>query len=101
MEANSNIPREVRQLLDNALTVAELIDILKQYEPGAKAVFSSDYGDRCHTLQATPIASIEHLTATGCFLAASSYSNSGVAIEESDSFDDIDDQAEFEVIVLS
>ncbi len=91
--------REVRQLLDQALTVGELIDRLKQYETGAKAVFGSDYGDIGHTLQALPIRVIEHLNDDlGSSLVASAYSNSGVAIE---TFDDSDDQIEFDVIVLS
>lgn len=99
MTHHFSTPREVRQLLDQALTCRELIDILEQYESDVKIVFASDFGDIGHTLQALPIRVIEHLNHDlGSSLVASAYSNSGVAIE---SFDDSDDQLEFEVIVLS
>ena len=99
MTHHFSTPREVRQFLDQALTAEDLIDILEQYESGAKIVFAHDFGDICHTLQALPIRLVEHLTdGMGCSLAASAYSNSGVAIEECDTFDD---QVEFDVLVLS
>ncbi len=55
MKANSNIPREISQLLDQALTVEELIDILQGYDANAKVVFQCDYGDITHTKQALAV----------------------------------------------
>jgi hypothetical protein len=97
MKANSNTPREVRQLLDQALSVEELIDILQQFDGDAKVVFGSDYGDITHTMQATAVTSCEELGSLSSTLVESAYSNSGVAIEEGED----DEQVEYEVIVLS
>jgi hypothetical protein len=71
------------------ITAAELIELLQDYAPDTKVIFSTDYGDHSHTQQALGLrGESEEVTIT-----KSAYSNSGFAIAEPDE-DDVDEMGE-------
>jgi hypothetical protein len=65
-------------------------------------VFACDYGDICHTQQALPVSSVEELDPDEERVAASAYSQSGLAVEEveRDEDDEADDYDGPAVVVL-
>lgn len=80
---------EHRQLR-RAMTVASLIEALQEMPEDAVVVFSCDYGDYHHTMQALPVTEIEVLQDSEV-MVESAYSQSGLAIETVDSDDDDED----------
>lgn len=74
------MPRDFR-----SITVAELIALLQDEDPDDVVIFSTDYGDHSHTLQALPLRG----TAEVVTITKSAYSNSGYQIAEPDE-DDLD-----------
>ena len=60
------------------ITVADLIDLLKDEAPDARVIITADYGDRCHTEQALPLRG-DCDTVT---IRESGYSASGYAIDD-------------------
>lgn len=95
---------EVARLLDGALTVGELLSLLKDMDENALVLFSCDYGDYSHTMQALPARVVEQNTLQ-C-LHKSAYSKSGVAVDDPDDEDegeepgDAMDADEFHPVVL-
>jgi len=76
------------------LTVAQLIERLREEDPDALVVFASDYGDRGHTQQAHFLdGRIQEQ-----LLVPSAYSGSGFALSTED---DDEDDSEAIVLVLS
>jgi hypothetical protein len=71
-----------------SITVAELIELLQGESPDSQVIFSTDYGDRCHTPQALPIEGMLELVT----IRESAYSTSRYAIAEPDG-DEPDDSA--------
>lgn len=65
------------------ITVAELIVLLEDEDQDARVIFTTDYGDRAHTMQALPLTG-ECETVT---IEKSAYSNSGYAVLSDDDFD--------------
>lgn len=66
-----------------SITVEELIALLQDQDPEARVIFSTDYGDHCHTEQALPLrGEVDTVTVT-----ESAYSNSGFMIAEADEGD--------------
>lgn len=60
------------------LTVAQLIDLLQDQDPGARVIFSANYGDYSRTMQALPLkGSVDEVT-----IEKSAYSNSDFAVVE-------------------
>lgn len=60
----------------NTITVAELIERLRCEDQDALVIFSTDYGDRCHTQQALPLrGEMEEVS-----IKRSGYSESGFAV---------------------
>ena len=48
------------------ITVAELLELLEGQDTDAKVIFSTDYGDHCHTPQALPLkGEAETVTSNG------------------------------------
>jgi len=88
----------IQNLLSNAMTVEDLIEFLQQYDPKSKVVFTSDYGDICHTQQCHAVQMVGDLDEMGGVLKESAYSNSGVALEEAEYIEECD---EIEVVVIS
>jgi hypothetical protein len=78
----------------NSITVADLIELLQEQDPDALVVFTSDYGDICHTAQALPLKG----DAEEGLAVESAYSNSGFGLAEDD--EDQDDDAAVKVLVL-
>lgn len=74
----------------SGLTVKELIEHLEELPQDARVFFACDYGDYGHTQQALPVDSVEELTENE--LEESGYSNSGVALRNSDSDEDEDEK---------
>lgn len=73
------------------ITVAQLLEALEGEDPEALVVFSTDYGDYCHTQQALPLkGELEEVE-----IKESGYSNSGFAIIEEEDRDD-DEEPEVE-----
>jgi hypothetical protein len=72
--------QEVAHMLEHAMTAADLIAELRNFDPQAKVVLASDYGDRAHTQQAIPVESVDEIGQSR--LKPSAYSQSGVAIGE-------------------
>ena len=106
MSKNTNKERraKVANKLKRAMTVAELKDLLENYDEEAVVVFVCDYGDHSHTQQALLIESAEELNSSD--FHESAYSNSGIAQNRSnDDFDkeveeDVDEEDEIQVVVL-
>ena len=66
------------------ITVGDLINMLKDEDPDALVVFSSDYGDYHHTQQAHGLrGDIEEVK-----LSESAYSHSGFAVADEDDEDE-------------
>lgn len=62
------------------MTVRQLIDALEEQDEDAIVVFTADYGDHSHTMQALPIeGNIENM-----YIVESAYSDSGFAISGDD-----------------
>ena len=62
------------------ITVAELIAILQDEDPDARVIFSTDYGDHCHTQQALPLRG----RTCEVLVRESGYSTSGFALVDED-----------------
>ena len=68
--------------LQNAMTVADLIEELKQMDQDARVLFACDYGDYHHTQQALPVENIDEHNEND--LVESSYSQSRIALVDGD-----------------
>lgn len=67
----------------HSITVAELKRLLDHQDDHAMVIFSADYGDRCHTMQALPLrGEVEEVA-----VCESGYSESGFAIDDRDEED--------------
>jgi hypothetical protein len=75
------------------MTVGQLIEALEDMPEDAVVVFSSDYGDICHTEQALVVRTVEELDESER-LEASAYSHSGIAIESLDDDEGVCDETE-------
>ena len=77
---------EVQNKLAGAFTVGQLIRELQSFDQDALVLFGCNYGDYHRTEQTLPVGDVD------CFEAkqfqTSAYSQSGVAFEEADDFDD-------------
>lgn len=83
--------------LRNALTVAELIEMLSDCDPKAVVFFASDYGDRIHTQQALPVREVMlDASDEGQIVSESSYSHSGMAFKDAEG-----EENDFVAVVLS
>lgn len=94
---------KVREVIELALTVAEVIEELKQYDPGARVVFTCDYGDIGHTQQALPVSNVSELGDLGPErLVEGPYSRTGIIVEESidDEWFDEEDEGDTNIIIL-
>jgi len=93
---------KIDRVLEDGLTVAQLIEALRQMPDDAVVVFGCDYGDICHTEQALVVRKVDELD-PGTRLETSAYSNSGVAIERLDDEDEVEDEMDDEttqVVIL-
>jgi hypothetical protein len=72
---------DVQRILERGMTVADLIEELKTFEPDARVVFTCDYGDMCHTQQALPVESINRVKEYQR-IEESAYSKSGIALQD-------------------
>ena len=70
---------EVQETLRCAMTVGDLIGILKTYDEDAAVLFADDYGDYTHTIQALPVREIKGLNEHD--LTVTAYSDSGIALK--------------------
>lgn len=93
MQTHSESRRRLERL--GAMTVADLIEELKQYDGDALVVFGADYGDMGHTEQALPVQSVD-MIADEELERCEGYSRSGVAIVKSND----DESHRDDVIVL-
>ncbi|MFA5376304.1 MAG: hypothetical protein WC455_11220 [Dehalococcoidia bacterium] len=89
---------KILRKLQDGLTVADLIDELRNYDENALVLFACDYGDHCHTQQALPIRTVDeyHLGV----LEESAYSHSGVSFREPDERDEDCPDMDRSVIIL-
>jgi hypothetical protein len=67
----------ISQVLDEAPTAEEVIEMLQEVDPKSKVLFVADYGDRTHTMQALPVAEVLQQSSTD--LRETAYSSSEVA----------------------
>ncbi len=66
------------------ITVARLLDLLRDEDPEARVIFTADYGDHARTAQALPIrGEVEEV-----LIERSAYSASGYALADDDEHDD-------------
>lgn len=94
---------EVSRRLQDGMTVQQLIDELKNLDPHAHVVFSTDYGDYHHTAQAIPAQEVVELDDELEIVVESAYSNSGLALLDLSDVDDPDDRsvpAEYPSVVV-
>jgi len=86
---------KIERLMENTLTVAELIELLEDYDRDAKVVLVADYGDRSHTQQAIAIKGItSNMEDTELVLTETAYSKSGVEVAEYDCDDHDNEELE-------
>jgi len=71
----------VESKLQNGITVGDLMEELKRFDPEAVVVFGCDYGDHGHTEQALPVESVDSLHEGSERIEKTAYSRSGLAIE--------------------
>jgi len=83
--------REVEHALERTHTVRSLIEALEGFDPDARVLLVSDYGDYHHTQQALPIDEI--IDCSSNVLHESAYSYSSVAVS-SDDPEDVEDDDE-------
>lgn len=82
--------RNIERVLENSLTVRQLVEILEMENQDARCVFVCNYGDYSNTQQALPIGE----TIDGCSsddLYETAYSHSHVALREDDGEPDEDE----------
>jgi len=87
----------VQRVMDDAMTVGQLLKVLDGLDKDTPVLFACDYGDRCHTMQALKVKSAN--TFDSDVLHESAYSNSGVSFNEDD-FRELDDGEEERVVVV-
>ena len=85
--------RKTQRTLNHGITVAVLIETLRDFERDAVVLFTCDYGDYCHTRQALPVISVDPLDEQEC-IKESGYSQSGLAIGNYDETEGDEDDAE-------
>lgn len=76
-------PTILRKLINDGLTVRDLIERLQECDQNAVVVFTCDYGDYNHTQQALPVGSVETMDGSKK-IAESAYSRSGLSLEDQD-----------------
>ena len=74
--------REVAHVLEQTMTVRNLIEALQGYDQDARVLLTCDYGDYHHTEQALPITEVEEFDTSS--LAESGYSQSHVSFTGDD-----------------
>jgi hypothetical protein len=77
---------EVKQAVENAMTVGQLREILDGLEDSVPVMFACDYGDYHHTTQALPLESGEIMSQGQ--LRSSAYSHSKVSLAKYDEDDE-------------
>jgi hypothetical protein len=80
-----------------SITVKELIAILQERDEDELVVFTSDYGDRCHTQQVHPIRGFVREQ----YVSVSAYSDSGFKVADDDDETYEGDAEPQQVVVLS
>jgi hypothetical protein len=75
--------RKIREKINNAMTVGELMQQLEGYDKDALVVFATDYGDYGHTIQALPVKESEEMHSNDLYISEG-YSRSGVAVRPDD-----------------
>lgn len=91
----------IERVLSRGMTVAELVEELRQLDQDAVVAFACDYGDISHTEQLLPVGTADEL----CYetVEESAYSHSGIAVRalgDEDSDEDLDGEDEPLVVVL-
>lgn len=92
MNLTERSQRTVDRVLGRALTVRDLITALKDLGPDHldnPVIFTSDYGDHCHTQQ---VHTLNDGATEACRgdLSESGYSHSGIAYKEDDDEDEME-----------
>lgn len=91
--------KRIQRVIGSGMTVAQLIAELEGLNQEAHVVFASDYGDRCHTLQALPVAEIEEFDDERQRFELSAYSDSGVELADRDDEDEDDEDDDFDYVL--
>jgi hypothetical protein len=74
--------KEVLRILERAVCVKELKDMLEDFPDGAKVLFACDYGDHSHTEQALTVVEVELIDPSCQTIVKSAYSQSGMALRD-------------------
>lgn len=74
--------REVENKIDEAMTVAELIEHLQELDQEAHVLFTCNYGDFHRTEQALPVSDVNPVATSQ--ITDSAYSRSGLALVDDD-----------------
>ena len=82
---------EVARILSQSMTVGALRDLLIAYDDDCPVVFTCDYGDYGHTLQALIVSGVDEHDETE--FDTSGYSHSGVALKDRRDDEDEDEAA--------
>jgi len=94
--------KKIPHRLNEAMTIAELIEESQDLPPDTKVLFTCDYGDHHHTMQALPAKSLRRVPSSA--IEESGYSHSGFALTEgyddADGFDDRDFVSDYDYIAL-
>ncbi len=99
---NTQDVKDVNRILNTAYRVQDLIDELTRCDPEAVVVFGCNYGDRGKTEQAIPVADVTEMD-YGCeTIDKSPYSQSGLAIKNSDDDTDFTDKeyTQHKIVIL-
>lgn len=77
-----------KTVLQNAMTVAQLMEQLESLPPDAAVVFTCNYGDYHRTQQALTVTTVDEYSSSDFHETA--YSQSGIAMNKTDQGDDED-----------
>lgn len=98
-----NTRTNIERVLEHAIKVSDLIDLLKDCDPEARVLFACNYGDYHNTQQALPVDSPEEMDSDELYETAYSHSGIALAEHEEDRYDgdeDDDDDCDWDSVPI-
>lgn len=96
------MPETTAQVLQTGMTVAQVMEILKNANPEAVVLFQVDYGDHCHTQQL--LHAEDHEVTDSNSIHETAYSQTGIARRDpgyEEDYEDENDDHPIPVIIFS
>ena len=74
--------KRIEMIMEDSLTVKELIHSLKMHNPDSYVLLAADYGDHGHTIQALPVSNVGSSKELDIDVEQTAYSESGLRLTE-------------------